>query len=134
MERSSRGSEARLGNRTRESTVHLPNREGSTHHPGSHVGHSAERFQQKDSPRFRDSVTEGARIDRPQEGMGAEQAGWWLGVIAGITVTPSNYPTHFIRMQTSDFFVGGSLRLGLVISFLVPAFRRTLLGEEETTE
>jgi len=117
MERSSRGSEARLGNRTRESTVHLPNREGSTHHPGSHVGHSAERFQQKDSPRFRDSVTEGARIDRPQEGMGAEQAGWWLGVIAGITVTPSN-----------------SLRLGLVISFLVPAFRRTLLGEEETTE
>jgi hypothetical protein len=58
-----------------------------------------------------------------------KQAGWWLGLIAGITVTLANYPTHFIRLQTSDFFVGGSLGLGLTISLLIPAFRKSLLGD-----
>jgi hypothetical protein len=61
-----------------------------------------------------------------------KQAGWWLGLIAGITVALANYPTHFIRLETSDFFVGGSLGLGLAISLLIPAFRRSLLGEEKT--
>jgi hypothetical protein len=56
-------------------------------------------------------------------------AGWSLALIAGISVTLANYPTHFIRLETSDFFVAGSLGLGLVIVTLIPAFRKALLGE-----
>jgi hypothetical protein len=54
-------------------------------------------------------------------------AGWMLALIAGISVTLANYPTHFIRMQTSDFFVAGSLGLGLAVFTLIPAFRKALL-------
>jgi hypothetical protein len=58
-----------------------------------------------------------------------KMAGWYLAVIAGIAVVLANYTTHFIRMQTSDFFVAGSLGLGLAIVSLIPAFRKSLLGE-----
>jgi hypothetical protein len=54
-------------------------------------------------------------------------AGWMLAVIAGIAVALANYPTHFIRMQTSDFFVAGTLGLSLAIFSLIPAFRKALL-------
>jgi hypothetical protein len=33
-------------------------------------------------------------------------------------------------MQTSDFFVAGSLGLGIAIVTLIPAFKKALLGEE----
>jgi uncharacterized membrane protein len=56
--------------------------------------------------------------------------GWWLGLIAGVTVIIANYPTHFVRMQTSDFFVAGTLGLLLVISLLIPAFKERLLEAE----
>lgn len=56
-------------------------------------------------------------------------AGWLLALIAGISVVLANFPTHFIRMQTSDFFVAGSLGLGIVIVTLIPAFKKALLGE-----
>ncbi len=55
--------------------------------------------------------------------------GWMLALIAGISVALANFPTHFIRMQTSDFFVAGSLGLGLTICCLVPAFRKALLED-----
>jgi hypothetical protein len=55
--------------------------------------------------------------------------GWMLALIAGLSVTIANYPTHFIRMQTSDFFVGGTLGLGLVVFTLIPSFRKALLEE-----
>jgi len=58
-----------------------------------------------------------------------KMAGWMLAVIAGISVALANYPTHFIRMQTSDFFVGGSLGLGLAVFCLIPAYRKALLEE-----
>jgi hypothetical protein len=56
-----------------------------------------------------------------------KMAGWMLAVIAGIAVTLANYPTHIIRMQTSDFFVAGTLGLGLTVFSLIPAFRKALL-------
>ncbi len=55
-----------------------------------------------------------------------KQAGWLLALIAGLSVTLANFPTHFIRMQTSDFFVAGSLGLGLTICCLIPSFRKAL--------
>jgi len=59
-----------------------------------------------------------------------KMTGWYMALIAGIVVTLVNYPTHFIRMQTSDYFVAGSLGLGLTIVTLIPAFRKALLGED----
>jgi hypothetical protein len=56
-------------------------------------------------------------------------AGWLLATIAGVSVALANYPTHFIRMQTSDFFVAGTLGLALAVVVLVPAFRNALLEE-----
>jgi hypothetical protein len=58
-----------------------------------------------------------------------KHAGWHLAVIAGISVALANYPTHFIRMQTSDFFVAGTLGLGLSLVTLIPAFRKALIDE-----
>jgi hypothetical protein len=55
--------------------------------------------------------------------------GWYLALIAGLTVLLANYPTHFIRMQTSDFFVAGTLGLGLTVVCLIPAFKKALIGE-----
>jgi hypothetical protein len=45
-------------------------------------------------------------------------------------VALANYPTHFIRLETSDFFVAGSLGLGMAVVALVPAFKKALLGED----
>jgi len=56
--------------------------------------------------------------------------GWWLGLIAGVTVIIANYPTHFVRMQTSDFFVAGTLGVLLVISLLIPVLKERLLEAE----
>ena len=55
--------------------------------------------------------------------------GWMLALIAGLSVTLANFPTHFIRMQTSDFFVAGCLGLGLTVCCLIPAFRKALLED-----
>ncbi|MDF1499339.1 MAG: hypothetical protein P1P76_02580 [Anaerolineales bacterium] len=64
-----------------------------------------------------------------------KEADWWLGLIAGVTAVIANYPTHFIRMQTSDFFVGGTLGLLLVISLVYPGFRRRIgvFSEQDRT-
>lgn len=58
-------------------------------------------------------------------------AGWWLGLIAGTTVIIANFPTHFVRMQTSDFFVAGMLGVLLVTSLVIPAHKKRLLAAEE---
>ncbi len=60
-----------------------------------------------------------------------KQTGWWLGLIAGVTVIVANYPTHIIRMQTSDFLVAGTLGVLLTISLLIPAFKASLLGKQD---
>jgi hypothetical protein len=57
-------------------------------------------------------------------------AGWWLGLIAGVTVIIANFPTHFIRMQTSDFFVAGSLGVLLVVSLVVPVLKKQLFLDD----
>ena len=56
--------------------------------------------------------------------------GWWLALIAGVTAIIANYPTHVIRMQTSDFFVAGTLGVLLVISLLIPVLKERLLSTE----
>ncbi len=58
------------------------------------------------------------------------KSGWYLGMIAGIAAMIADYPTHFIRLETSDFMVGGTLGLLLTVTLLIPAFRNALFGEE----
>ncbi len=58
------------------------------------------------------------------------RSGWYLGLIAGIAAVVADYPTHFIRLETSDFFVGGTLGLLLVISLLIPAFKTRLFPSQ----
>jgi hypothetical protein len=60
-----------------------------------------------------------------------KKAGWWLALVAGAAITLINYPTHFIRMQTWDFFVAGTLGLALVISLVIPGIRKRLLDGDE---
>jgi hypothetical protein len=60
-----------------------------------------------------------------------KKSGWWLALIAGVVVVFANFPTHFIRLKTSDFFVAGTLGLALSISLVVPAFRTRLLPPNE---
>ncbi|MDD5466937.1 MAG: hypothetical protein PHS96_03950 [Anaerolineales bacterium] len=57
-----------------------------------------------------------------------KKSGWYLGLIAGIAAVVADYPTHFIRLETSDFLVGGTLGLLLAVSLLIPAFKERLVG------
>lgn len=58
-----------------------------------------------------------------------KKSGWWLGLIAGVMVVIANYPTHIVRMQTSDFMVAGTLGLLLSIALLIPAFKNAVLAD-----
>jgi len=57
--------------------------------------------------------------------------GWFLGLIAGISVIIANLPTHIIRMVTQDFLLAGILGIVLTISLLIPAFRSRLIKGED---
>jgi len=56
--------------------------------------------------------------------------GWWLALIAGSTAIVANFPTQIVRMITPDFLYAGILAVLLVISLLIPAFKKRLIGEE----
>jgi len=60
-----------------------------------------------------------------------KQSGWYLAMIGGITVTIANIWTHLVRGTTSDYLVGASLGLLVVIFMLVPFFSKRLIDEPE---
>ena len=60
-----------------------------------------------------------------------KKAGFYLGLIGGITVTIANFWTHFVRGTTSDYLVGGSLGLAVVVFLMIPAFKKRLFDEVE---
>lgn len=59
-----------------------------------------------------------------------KKSGWYLGVIAGIAAVVADYPTHIIRMETTDFLVGGTLGLLLVVSLMIRGFKERLVGAD----
>jgi len=54
--------------------------------------------------------------------------GWWLGLIAGLSIAVASLPTHFIRQATTDYLIGAGLGLALVVVLLVPAVKQRLIG------
>ena len=60
-----------------------------------------------------------------------KKAGWWMAVIASITILMINIPTQFIRTKTLDYFYGSLLAAGVLLFTVHPYFKRALLGEEE---
>ncbi|MFW9906779.1 MAG: hypothetical protein ACFFFH_20905, partial [Candidatus Thorarchaeota archaeon] len=60
-----------------------------------------------------------------------KKSGWYLGLIAGVTVVFINIPTQIIRWQVSgdfSFITAGIFGLLLVISLLIPTFKEKLIG------
>lgn len=55
-------------------------------------------------------------------------AGWWLAVIASLSVLLVDVPTQVIRTKTFDYLYGALLAAALLITLMVPAFRRRLMG------
>lgn len=58
-----------------------------------------------------------------------KKAGWYLATIGGATTMLANYWVHLVRGTTSDYILGGSFGLVIVILMLVPAISKSLYDE-----
>lgn len=56
--------------------------------------------------------------------------GWWLAVIAAITILAINVPTQILRTKTLDYLYGALLAAGVLVLTLTPYFRKRLLVDE----
>lgn len=66
----------------------------------------------------------------PLLAVGAKR-GWWLALIASISILAINIPTQFIRTSTLDYLYGALIGAALLVFIGLPYFRRHLLGEVE---
>lgn len=58
-----------------------------------------------------------------------KRSGWWLAVIAAISILAIDLPTQFIRTKTLDYLYGSLLALGALVFTLVPTLKNKLLVE-----
>jgi len=63
-----------------------------------------------------------------------KKSGWWMAVIAAITILMINVPTQFIRTKTLDYLYGSILAVGVLIFTLLPYFKEGLLSEDKSKE
>jgi len=63
-----------------------------------------------------------------------KKTGWWMAVIAAITILMINVPTQFIRTKTLDYLYGSILAVGVLIFTLLPYFKEALLSEDKPKE
>lgn len=63
-----------------------------------------------------------------------KRKGWWLAVIASISILSINIPTQFIRTKTLDYLYGVLIALGILIFMFVPYLKKHLLVEENSPE
>ena len=61
-----------------------------------------------------------------------KKAGWYLATIGGATTMLANYWVHLVRGTTSDYILGGSLGLIVLVLMLIPAIGKTLYDEPES--
>ena len=55
--------------------------------------------------------------------------GWWLALIAALTIVTIDIPTQIIRTKTLDYLVGALLAAGLVALLLI--FKDRLISENQ---
>jgi len=60
-----------------------------------------------------------------------KKTGWYLAIIGGAATMLANYWTHIVRGTTSDYILGGSFGLVILILMLVPAISKPLYDEPE---
>lgn len=74
-----------------------------------------------------------------------KEAGWWLGLVVGLSMAIGAYPVHFARPKasmalpgstdpsifTSTYFLGGTLGIILVVVLLIPFFKNQLMLNPE---
>lgn len=58
-----------------------------------------------------------------------KKAGWYLALIGGLVTMFTNFWIHLVRGTTSDYILGGSLGLIIVILALIPAFKQRLFDQ-----
>ena len=58
-----------------------------------------------------------------------KQAGWWLALIASLSILVIDVPTQIIRTKTLDYLYGSLLSLGLLLWLLLPAFKERLVSK-----
>jgi hypothetical protein len=56
--------------------------------------------------------------------------GWWLALIAALTIISINVPTQIIRTKTPDYLIGALLATGLLILLLI--FKNRLIDENQS--
>jgi len=61
-----------------------------------------------------------------------KKVGWYLATIGGATTMFANFWVHLVRGTTSDYILGGSLGLVILILMLVPTIGKTLYDEHAT--
>ena len=61
-----------------------------------------------------------------------KKIGWYLGLIGGLVTMIANYWVHLYRGTTTDYILGGSLGLVIVVLLLIPAFKERLFDEPMT--
>ncbi|MEA3351392.1 MAG: hypothetical protein U9Q82_12280 [Chloroflexota bacterium] len=60
-----------------------------------------------------------------------KKTGWYLALIGGLITMFSNYWVHLVRGTTSDYILGGTFGLIIVVLMLIPAFKQRLFDEPE---
>ncbi|MFU8772120.1 MAG: hypothetical protein ACNA8H_06845 [Anaerolineales bacterium] len=63
-----------------------------------------------------------------------KKAGWYLALIGGLVTMITNYWIHFVRGVTTDYILGGTLGLIVVILMLIPAFKERLYDQPKGVE
>lgn len=58
------------------------------------------------------------------------RSGWWLALIAAVSILAIDAPTQLIRLKTYDYLYGSLLAVGVLFFINIPAFKQALLASE----
>ncbi len=59
-----------------------------------------------------------------------KQNGWWLAIVAALTIITINIPTQIIRTKTPDYLIGALLATALLLLLLI--FKNRLINVDQT--
>lgn len=70
---------------------------------------------------------------------GKKMAGWWIALIAGVTIIAIDLPTQVIRSLMTDatsvdYLIGSLLAAGLLFSILFPKFKKEIVSQPDLQE